>query len=282
VADLVATELDDVGLARAAELLRDVFPAAAHLDPAYLRWSYAGNPMGEAIALDARAGEAVVAHLAGRALIARWGGREVRGYLIHHAATRASHRGQELFSRLLAGVGEQARARGAEFLIAVANASSAPIFVSRHGFQDLGPLDVELGVGLPPRFGAPVELAFEPLWNSAALTWRLARPGSTYRARRVGDAIQFAAASGLLGAWVELGWARAEALETVPPTFEELPRLGARIGLDPRRRQRPWPALPIPRGLRPSPLELVFRDLLGSRGLRSSHLSFSALDFDAY
>ena len=36
------------------------------------------------------------------------------------------------------------------FLLSASNAMSAPIFVGRHGFQALGPLDVRVGLGLAP------------------------------------------------------------------------------------------------------------------------------------
>lgn len=280
--EIAATALTLAGLARVAALLREVFPAAGHLTDTYLRWDYAENPMGAAIAVDARDGETAVAHLAGRALIARWAGRETQGYLIHHAATRASHRGQRLFGALLDAIASQARTRGAGFLIAVANAKSAPIFVARHGFAGLGALDVELGAGLPPRPRETSECDFEPVWSREAIAWRLARPGAAYRARRVGDSLQCAAPTGLLGAWVELAWVRGDAIETAPQAFAREPWLGARIGIGSGRRSGRWAALPVPRRLRPSPLELVFLDLAGARAPERSRTSFGVLDFDAF
>jgi len=282
VPELAPTELSGAGLARAAALLCEVFPAAPPVTPDYLRWAYAENPMGPAVAFDAREAGELVAHLAGRALVAVLEGREQRGLLVHHAATRASQRGKGLFGALVEAIAEAGCARGCDFLIAVANAQSAPLFVARHAFQALGPLDVWLGLGLPPAPVAGARSGFEPLWSEAALAWRLARPGSDYRVRRTGELAQVVAPAGRLGAWVELGWLPAR---TLPPSLRALgpgPKLGASIGLGARRRARAWPALPVPRRARPSPLELVYRDLRGRERLDRSSCAFRALDFDAW
>lgn len=280
--EIAPTDLSEPALARVAALLCEVFPNAAPIDAAYLHWAYAANPMGTAICCDARDAGALVAHLGGRALEARVEGAPARGLLIHHAATRASQRGRGLFGALLEAIARAGQGAGYDFLIAVANAQSAPIFVAQHGFQALGALDVSLGLGLPPQPIGAAPAHFEAVLGERALAWRLARPGADYRVRRAGEELQLLAPTGRLGAWVELGWIPLAAAPAGLPVLASAPRLGARIGLDPRPRARAWPALRVPLRLRPSPLELVFRDLRGVRRLDRARTAFRVLDFDAY
>ncbi len=280
--EIAPTDVSAAGLRRIAALLREVFPNARGIDPEYLGWDYALNPMGTAVAFDARDGDAVVAHMAGRALVARFEGREERGLLIHHAATLEAQRRQGRFGALLEAIAEAGSRTGFTFLVAVANARSAPVFVARHGFQPLGPLDVALGVGLPPRWEEAAPTQLEPVWNPDPLAWRLRRPGADYRVRRLGDSAQLLARTARFGPWMELAWLPAH---TLPPQLRALTpalRLGAWIGLEARRREGLWPAVGVPLRLRPSPLELIFRDLAGQRRLERGLVAFRALDFDAY
>jgi GNAT superfamily N-acetyltransferase len=280
--EVAPSDFAAAGLARIAELMQSVFPSARHLDAAALAWHYRENPLGPALAFDAREGETRVAHLAGRPFAARLFEREERGLLIHHAATRAGHRGRGLFGALVEQIVQAGRGAGFGFLAAVANASSAHLFVRHHGFQALGPLEVALGLGLPAPFVGAAAAQLVPQWSPRALAWRLRAPGALYRVRRAGEQGQILTRAGRLGAWLELGWAPAAWIPAEIAPLAGAPLLGAWIGLDPRRRARRWPALVVPVRLRPSPLHFVFRDLVGERRLERDRISFSALDFDAF
>jgi hypothetical protein len=282
MAEVAPSELSAAGLARIAALLRDVFPSARGIDPAYLDWGYTANPQGRAVAFDAHEADALVGHVAGRALVARIDGHEERGLLIHHAATRAGQRGRGWLGAGIEAVAAAGREAGFGFLLGVANAKSAPVFVGRYGFQGVGPLDVRLGLGLPPPFRGEHSVQLETRWSPPAIAWRLAQPGADYRVRRLGDAAQVLVRSGRAGPWLELAWLPVESVPPALPAPQPGPRLGAFIGLEPRRRARPWPALHVPLRLRPSPLELIFRDLAGRRRLDHARIAFCALDFDAY
>ena len=281
MAEIAPSDFSAAGLRRISALLADVFPSAHALDPDALAWSYTSNPMGHAIAFGATDAGALVAHLAARPLVVRFEGREERGLLLQHAATHATQRGRGLFGALIEAIAAAGARAGFGFLLSASNAMSAPIFVGRHGFQALGPLDVRVGLGLAPPWSGKAELQLETVWSPDALAWRLRQPGADYRVRRVGDAAQVLARTSRFGPWMELAWLPAHAVPVLPAP-DRAPLLCAWIGLDPRRRARPWAALPVPLRLRPSPLELVLRDFSGRRRFDRARSAFCALDFDAY
>jgi hypothetical protein len=200
------------------------------------------------------------------------------GILVHHAATAPAYRGRGLLVRAIEALLARAAEEGAAFAVAVLNANSFPGFVRRAGFTALGPLSVRVGVGEPPPRDASARIAFETVRDAAWLAWRLAPPGSPYRARAA-EVWRPAAAFGipvLLGTTPE-GAARAL------PRFAPRTPLRAFVGLDPARRFGGRAYVDVPLRFRPSPLELVFRPLApGLAPPARASVRFEALDFDAW
>ncbi len=282
-----ALDLSDRELDATSMLLRQTFVDAIHLDEGYLRWSYCDNPAGPAVGRNAWDGARLVSHYVTVPLRARLFGEPSRGVLSIHTATAPAFRGRGLFPRLAEGVYADATRAGFDFVVGVSNAASTPVFVEKLGFQLVGPLEVRMGLGPPaaPRPAANAAPSFERLWNREELAWRLACPARLYRRRRAGDADVVYAPSGRVGIWVALGTLAGEALESAG-TLDPLERsnpLQAWIGLDPTRDWRRHPWWSIPWWARPSPLNLIYRDLRQpGRTLPPDGVRFAALDFDAY
>jgi GNAT superfamily N-acetyltransferase len=269
-----------------AALLKAVFPRAPRLDTEWLSWGYLGNPLGPSLSCTALAEDRVVAHVGGRWLRARLaaGAPPARGVLIHHAATDAAFRGRGLLVELIEAALSRAAAVGAEFAVAVLNANSFHAFVRRAGFTALGPLSVRVGVGpLPLRDPAAPRPDFEPVREPAWLAWRLAAPGSPYRARRRSTGFELWADSGSFGIPVLVGEeADAAAGERLQPFAARSP-LRSFVGLDAARRFRGTAYVELPLRLRPSPLQLVFRPLAPAVvSPDPARVRFEALDFDAW
>ena len=272
-------------IAGVARLLAAVFPTAPRLDADWLSWGYLRNPLGPSISCTAQAEDRVVAHVGGRLLRARLapGAPPASGILVHHAATEPGFRGRGLLVELVEAAVARAADAGAEFAVAVLNRNSFHAFVRRAGFTALGPLSVRVGVGPPPgRECAAPPADFEPVREPAWLAWRLAPPGSPYRARRRPAGCELWADSGSLGIPVLLGEASDPAAGERLPLFSARSPLRAFVGLDPARR-RGVAYAEVPLRLRPSPLELVFRPLgSGVVAPDPARVRFEALDFDAW
>lgn len=264
---------------RVSALLRMVFPKARHLTPRYLEWQYARNPDGEAVSYSAFAGADLVGHLTGMALAARIEGEARRGLLLLNSAVHPQHRRRGLQSRLSEAIFAEGARRGYSFSISTGNRWSTKPLLTR--YQPIGLLEARIGVGWP-RGGRPLALpSFERIWSDAAMAWRLANPERPYAVRRRGDGIAVTAGAGLPGIGAILYEGRGD-----PRLAGDGPAAGPLrvwLGRDPRIAWARSTFLPIPERLRPSPLNLFFRDLTGGGFVPDpARLIFQGLDFDAY
>lgn len=239
-------------IVRTSALLKVVFPQASHLTPDYLRWMYAQNPDGLAIACNAFSGNELVGHMAGIPVRARVSGAELAGMIVQNGAVHPAHRGRRLQSHISVAMFEQGVERGHDFSLAIGNKYSTGPLLTR--FAMIGPLEARIGVGtLRRREGkAP---SFERLWSPERLNWRLRNPQRLYsvRAGRVYAPVGRPGIAALIHENASLADQGPE-----PPG-----PLRLFLGSDPGASFAGSGYLQIPRLLRPSPLNLVWRDLAG-------------------
>jgi GNAT superfamily N-acetyltransferase len=279
-------QLDQATLARYGELFAACFPAANKFSPAYLDWLYVANPDGAAVGVDAWHGERLAAHYVCVPARAWVEGAEVPVLLSLNTATHPDYQGKGLFTKLASMTYEAAAQQGFDGVYGVANANSTPGFVRKLGFQLVRPLEARVGMGAL-RHGAgtaPQTLSFERRWNEQSLAWRCACPHNRVWRRHAGRRWQFHAAAfgNLLPAYAEL------AADPVQPVQDRVrgPALSPVrlfIGLAPDATASYWNYASIPRRLRPSPLNLIYRPFVPRVArLDPARIAFSFLDFDAY
>lgn len=242
----------------------------------YLRWLYAENPWGEAVGTNAYAGETLAAHYVTIPVEATLEGKRARGLLSLNTATHPTHQGKGLFTRLAEETYARGAALGFEFVVGVANANSTPGFTRKLGFQLVTPLDVLVGAGRVTA-SAHERIGFALAWHDEGLRWRVRRPRAGYTA----DATSVYAPTHKLGILAYMGNV-APALTGDLPRTPRLAPLRMWIGLDPQL-ERKGVLAPLPDRLKPSPLNLIFRDLTGQRRqLDRASTRITLLDFDAY
>jgi GNAT superfamily N-acetyltransferase len=260
-------------------LLRLVFPRARHLSPAYLAWLYAANPDGEAVAFSAFAGGELVGHLGGMAMTARIDGEIRRGLLLLNSAVHPGHRRRGLMSRLSEAIFAEGERRGFAFSISTGNRWSSKPLLTR--YKPIGRLEARIGLGWPQPRRQAIVPSFERLWSDEALRWRLADPERSYVVRREAGTLAVLAGTGFpaIAALLYRGPGPADLASPGPAPGP----MHLWLGRDPNLEWRRSPLLPIPHWLRPSPLNLFFRDLTGGGFVPDpARLVFRALDFDAY
>lgn len=267
--------------ARVSRLLRLVFPKARQLTPRYLEWYYDRNPEGKAIGCNAFAGDALVGHMAAVVLSGRLEGEERRGLYMVNGAVHPAHRGRRLQSGISAGMFEEAVRQGYAYCFGTGNKWSTGPLLTR--FKMVRPLDARLGFGLPRHRDCGPQPSFEHRWSEEAMQWRLANPEARYAVVRQGGRAAVVAAAGLPGIAAILH--QGAALETPAESgLAPVPGpLRVWLGLDPHVDWRRSAFLPIPKRLRPSPLNLVYRDLSGGGFVPDpDRIVFRGLDFDAF
>ncbi len=270
----------DAEIATMASLLRAVFPDAEHFTEEVLQWQYRANPDGPVVGMNAWLGNELAAHYVTIPLVARVKGLEDKGLLSLNTATHPAHQGKGLFTKLANATYAMGAEQGFGFVVGVANANSTHGFTKKLGFQLVSPLRAMIGVGpLPLTTGHKVE--YEHLWSPAAMAWRLRHPAYQYRTKRSGEHQLILSMRSQYGARYAMGaYAKLSAHGLVPEETASVMRK-VWIGLDPDMRWVAAPYVNIPMRFRPSPLNLIFRDLSGKgRTLDPVSVRFQAMDFD--
>jgi hypothetical protein len=268
-------------LPEVAGLLERVFPRDRPWGPD-LEWQYLKNPSGPARYVNAYAdtGE-LIAHYAllPTPPLADSPAAVAATYLSLNVAADPRARVPGLMVATTRALYRHMEVDGPALVLGVANEKASQGFVRVLGFRSLGQLSLTVHPpGAMPMIDAPRALAVE----AAHLTWRASRPGVTtfgdpahgaltVRLRHRGMPLDAVLATGLPG--------DAVGQLALPRPAAWVPRLYASFGGRVRR------GVPVPRRLRPSPLEYIFR-VLGDTALTepiNRHLlqrRFEFLDFD--
>ena len=269
---------DDKAMNEIAELLCLVFPNTKKYSEAFIKWQYKANPDGAVIGFNAYQNGILAAHYAAIPMRAKLFGKEEKGLLSLNTATHPDHQGNKLFTALAELTYKAAAEKGYGFVIGIANASSTPGFINKLGFQLVGALDAKLGFG-KINTSEKKDLQFTKIWNKGSIDWKLANPEVKYKIK---ENVIYSATdkTGIEAILLDVS--------SLKPLPDNNVSLGFRpiklwIGIDPSINWNRSLYFNIPDSMRPSPLNLIFKDLtLANRKLEKSKICFNAFDFDAY
>jgi GNAT superfamily N-acetyltransferase len=271
---------DEEELPLMAALLQTTFPSSDHFTVDVLRWQYKGNPEGAAVGFNAWSGTELAGHYVTLPMTAQVNGIMEKGLLSLNTATHPAHQGKGLFTKLAKATYEAAANAGYGFVVGVANANSTHGFTKKLGFELVSPLRAMIGMGALPAQNSAVHVQFAHEWNAQRLAWRLSHPAFTYSVQKVRGTMLVLSQRKQFGARYVLG------VRDQLPEGPWMHRSGMAlrkvwIGLDPAMDWRVKAYLNIPMRFRPSPLNLIFKDLTGQgRKLDAARVRFDALDFD--
>lgn len=142
------------------------------------RFWYIDNPNGRVVSFNAWDGETMAAHYAVIPTCMNIGGRIVKGLLSMATVTHPDHRGKGLFKTLAKATYEYAATTGYEFVVGVANDNSYPGFIKYFPFEDVGKLDVLIGMN--SRIKPNGEKLFSVHWDADTIAWRTKSPKYSY------------------------------------------------------------------------------------------------------
>lgn len=262
-------DISNEGLRKVANLLQECFPEATKFTEAFLKWQYVDNPCGKVHGFNAVINGEIAAHYATIPVEYTISGRNRKGLLSLNTATSVNHRGKKLFKTLAEKTFETAKMAGYDFVVGVANANSTHGFVNKMDFQLIAPLVVKVGLGMVKGDSNAAELM--AVKSDNWLNWRLSNPEHRYT---VGT-------TGIYSETIKLG---LRAVLSTCKTSTEKAIWGFKlwIGLTPNLHTSAL-VFNFPDKLKPSPLNLIFRDLAGNIGaIDPEKVHFDLLDFDAY
>ena len=286
MSDYILTPIDLTanGIAQTANLLTAVFGASTQFTPEFVDWEYNKNPVGTAVGFNAWADNELAAHYVTQPIVAHLNGKKTKGLLSLNSATHENHRGKRLFTLLAEKTFELGLASGYEFVIGVANANSTPGFLKHLGFTLVAPLEVKFGLGTPD-VTLTTDYEYARDWDKDLLAWRINNPKLQYVVKMKKDHFTVLAPTGKFGIHAVLGTFPLELLpENIQlKTSTGLNPLSIWMGMDEPLSWKRKPYFPFPNSLKPSPLNLIFRDLTDlGRMPKSNQIKFLSLDFDAY
>lgn len=264
----------------AAKLLSACFPKDKRFSADYIMWQYDQNPIGKIVGFNAFAESALSAHYVTMPIRGVVSGSEELGLLSLNTATHPAHRGQKLFPKLADATYSFAAKNGFGFVIGVANAASTPGFVKKLGFQLVGQLDARIYFGSLKYNNKQTNLDFERLWCPASIAWRIKSPYLRYSKKISSNLLSYYSPSDVpfLSALMNQFKQNFELFDCLKKDFS-LARLY--IGINPDINWGRVLSFSIPIKLRPSPLNLIFKDLTG-KDRKLSTAKFWASDFDAF
>ena len=275
--NLKRVEVDTDHINKYQKLLQLSFPDSNYLNKDYLQWLYTENPEGNALGFNAFDKNTLAGHYVCLPISANIFGKTEQGLLSLNTATHPSHRGKGLFTQLAQKTYQLATKEGYTFIIGVANQNSTPGFLAKLNFQLVAPLKAALGFGNPKINQTQKIVDFSRTWNESTLRWRLNNPIRSYQTNAKGNTIY---------ANTEKFGIHAILVKSINPNLPKIKSLNPTklwIGLDSNINWKKSLYLPIPQRLRPSPLNLIFKDLTNtSRKLVAERVRFNLIDFDAY
>ena len=268
-------------------LFQACFAGSAKFSTEYLDWLYRQNPEGEVVGFDAWEGEKLAAHYVTIPSRARILGQDCRVLLSLNTATHPDFQGKGLFTKLAELTYGAGAVQGFTGVYGVANANSTPGFTRKLNFKLIKQLDAKIGLGRPGiDFSAfSVASEFNCQWNEAALDWRCRNPVKPVRRATKANHHYFTAtAFPAMTVLAELADNfNAQQSKNVPETGGLATPCHLFLGLVPKSMKKRDFFVDIPKIMRPSPLNLIYRPLTASPiTINPDAVYFTFLDFDAY
>jgi len=268
-------------------LVSKIWPWAKYFNEAYLNWEYNDNPLGRVIGYNAYCNEEIIGHYAAQPVEALINGNKEIGLLSLNTAVHSEFRGKGIFQKLAKETFNAAITNGYRFVYGVSNKNSTLPFVHSLGFNLICPLDVKIGIGIVESWvddHKDASPSFRRVWDNKTLSWRFNRPGNIYCRKSHGSGSILFAPTSKYGIYTQICALRDnETLKGIKKLWRINP-ISLWIGVDDTvSRAKKMFFYNLPDWFRPSPLNLIFKDLLGRDcALKKENIKISLLDFDAY
>jgi GNAT superfamily N-acetyltransferase len=274
--EFVQTGVSESKIKEYSLLLSSVFDKSNKYSTEFLQWQYALNPNGHVVGFDAYADGVLVAHYVTVPVVYVVDGITTKGLLSLNTATHPQHQGKGLFTQLANRTYELGKTLGYKFIIGVANQNSTHGFLKKLGFYLISPLDVKIGLGNIV-VNNTSNYKIKALWNTESVAWRLKCPGANYFYN--GTTIYSATDKPFIFSKI------TEAPKTIAVNQlkkKALLPIKLWIGVAKEVKQKGF-FLNLPDKLKPSPLNLIFKDLSDTMPvLKKEDIYFELIDFDAY
>jgi hypothetical protein len=254
-----------------SKLLSSVFKKNFY-NERYFYWQYFENPYGDAVGLDYIVEGRVVAHYA--CIPIQIGSNAKLSLLSLNTATDPEFQGQGLFKELALttfdlSVGSFASVMG------VANSKSFPGFMKHLSFQHLGSLNLRYG-----KLISPHDVEQSVIYTAEFLDWRISSPRGGLKLIQDSNGTLVSKKVTRLGPTLHQYVALQQNRNVTRDHSLSRVRSRKALTIDWHSMDSPGKSIYLPEFLKPSPLNLIWRNLGNSGSQKPDYVSF--LDFDAF
>jgi GNAT superfamily N-acetyltransferase len=259
-----------------SELLLSCFKGTEKFTPEFLYWQYVQNPHGLIVGSNAYFEGKLVAHHATIPVLYTIFGDNYKGLLAINNVTHPDHRGKGLLTNLGKATFEEAIKLKYQFVITVTNQNSTHGYLSKFGFRLIAPLTVKLGIGSIVNSDISNSKVFAA-WSDESLRWRVQNPSGRYFRKNN----RIIAKTGIPGIYAQLKDSNDLRLDSIGIKTKRS-NIIVWMGLSNRIKIRGY-FISMPEILKPSPLNLLFKDLQGNLPkFGKEDINFELADFDAF
>lgn len=264
-------KVDEASLQEILQLMCLAFEGHAEkFNLEYMRWQYAGNPVGKIVGFNAYMGDVLAAHYVTMPIYMNIEGEKTLGVLSLNTATHPEHRGKRLFTILAEKTYQYAAENGYKFVIGVANAQSTHGFLKHLKFKLIGPLTFKVGMG--QNLYQRADYSYTRYWDKEIMDWRLKNPSMEYY--KNGDMI----VSPIKPGFKKLVYHDKDGLVSLNMLHGRPFNLYIGYGADLRKGFY----CGVPKFIEHSPFNLIFRDLTDGTlpEVTKDNILFELIDFD--
>lgn len=236
----------------------------------FLFW-YRKNPEGPVISYNAFDEGKMVAHQSFVPERMWVDGRVVKCLRSMAVVTHPDYRGQGLFSQLTNRAVEEAQRQGYDFIYAVTNANSFPMFIKHCGFSFIAHLEVKIGLGVDVK--EDDGKTYKRYWTEETLRWRLSHMSCNRKKDNIIGTYK-------MGVKTYMGNIDGHLLNKMNLQNKSMawgPMLYVGLGS-----KLPFTYVNVPRFVKHSPFNIVFRDLTGGKlpQMTKDNVFYQLIDFD--
>ena len=271
--------LDNNEIGRIKILLEKAFSKKFDID--YLKWLYIDNPNGKAITYNISDKDKIVGHYAIIPTVVLLDNKKYKAALSLNTAVDINYRGKGFFKKMAEKTYSEAKRSGINFIFGISNQQSTSLFLKYLNFQDLGQLDVKIGFGNVKDTINRKKIEF--FWDKRSLKWRVKNPRYKYKFMIKNDKfLIFNRIYKIIN--IFMGEYNLNEMEIVEKEKSIFNFVNLYIGLGKKNLKRSF-YFNIPNFLKPSPLNLIFKDISGNKKkllLNREDVLIQLLDFDAF
>ena len=248
----------------------------------YLNWLYNKNPCGQYIGVDCFDNDILIGQVGGIPVEFFWRGEKIKIIISINVCVNNNYRGQKLFSKMADKFEIAVKKNNFDGIIAIGNKSATPAWIRSINLINLGGLEAFLGLGeIKDNNFDTSHYDFYSHWDDKKLSWRLDNPNNkTFlkKNKKKTKSIYSITKYPFIKAHAPmLNYEDSDFLDNT-----EINNLQPFIFIGKIGNLKNKNVLHVPKILRPSPLNFLYKFFNPSIKLKKDNIFFTFMDFDIF